>query len=110
MFFSLFFFKATIEWEVNPRGNYRFTLLSQFCANCFANSLLCPHPFALSAFMRFPMLSALRAQNECELTFPTLTRRTRHSAIDSVNKSRPANSFSNRTTKEISILAAIHDI
>lgn len=54
--------------------------------------------------MRFSMLSVLRARNECELTFPTLTRRARHSAIDSVNKSRPANSFSNRTPKRFLFL------
>lgn len=54
--------------------------------------------------MRFSMLSVLRARNECELTFLALTRRARHSAIDSVNKSRLANSFSNRTPKRFLFL------
>lgn len=75
----------------------------------FANS-----PLSLSASICTVRFHAFRCwayyeRNECELTFPALTRRARHSAIDSVNKSRPANSFSNRTPKEISILAAIRD-
>lgn len=39
--------------------------------------------------MRFSMLSVLRARNEYELTFPTLTRRAIRQSIASINLAPP---------------------